>query len=248
MATTLITGAGNGIGRATAIAQATRGRDVALMDLDATGLLVTKAACEALGVRAQTHALDVADGAARSEAIAAINEELGPITALAHAAGISGPQPISQFTQSAWDQLMAVNLDAAAALTHELHVQMAEAGGGSIVYVSSVQGWFGHAWLPAYCASKAALLGLARAAAHELGWLNIRVNCVCPGAIDTNMMSPILAVDEARVALVERTPLGRIGQPEDIADVISFLLSDDARFVTGAHLVADGGMTMHNGV
>jgi NAD(P)-dependent dehydrogenase (short-subunit alcohol dehydrogenase family) len=101
----------------------------------------------------------------------------------------------------------------------------------------------GSAFLPAYCASKAGLLGLTRAACAELGPEGIRINAICPGAVDTPLLAPLLEMPGARERLESGTPLGRLAQPEDIASVVRFLLSDEAAYITGTSLVVDGGMT-----
>ena len=143
-----------------------------------------------------------------------------------------------------WDQVLDVNLRAAATVTRELHASLLEAGPGSaIVYISSIEGLVGSAMLPAYCASKAGLIGLTRSVCAQLGPEGIRVNSVCPGAVDTPLLAPLLALPGAQERLVEHTPLRRLAQPEDIASVVRFLLSDDAAYISGTSIVVDGGMT-----
>lgn len=248
MNATLVTGAASGIGRATGIALARSGQPVILWDLNEDGLHATAESCRTFGVDVSTATLDVTNESARRAALDAAQEYHAGINGLVHAAGISGPQPISAFTQPEWSAVMNVNLTTAAALTHELHVPLIEAGDGAVVYLSSIEGFFGHQWLPAYCASKAGLLGLARASAHELGQFGVRVNCVCPGAVQTPMLEPFLDLGDNRATIIGRTPLGRLAQPEDIADAIVFLLSPAARFVNGTSLVVDGGLTAISGI
>jgi NAD(P)-dependent dehydrogenase (short-subunit alcohol dehydrogenase family) len=113
----------------------------------------------------------------------------------------------------------------------------------AIVGIASVEALIGNGMIPAYCASKAGLLGLTRSLAHRLGLEGIRVNAVCPGAVDTPMLAPVLAIEEARKELTKRIPLRRVAEPADIARVVRFLLSDDAAYVHGAAIVVDGGMT-----
>jgi NAD(P)-dependent dehydrogenase (short-subunit alcohol dehydrogenase family) len=125
-----------------------------------------------------------------------------------------------------------------------LHASLLEANPGSaVVYISSIEGLVGSPNLPAYCASKAGLLGLTRAVCAQLGPDGIRVNSVCPGAVDTPLLAPLLELPGARARLLEHTPLRRLAQPEDIATVVRFLLSDDAAYVSGTSIVVDGGMT-----
>jgi NAD(P)-dependent dehydrogenase (short-subunit alcohol dehydrogenase family) len=115
--------------------------------------------------------------------------------------------------------------------------------GSAVVAISSVEAIIGHGVLPAYSASKAGVLGLTRSLAHALGGEGIRVNAVCPGAVDTPMLAPLLAWEQARRALEARIPLERIARPEEIAAAVRFLLSDQASYVHGTHLMVDGGMT-----
>ena len=124
-----------------------------------------------------------------------------------------------------------------------------EAGSGSaIVHISSIEAFTGNTWLAAYCSSKAGLLGLTRASSQTFGPDGIRVNAVCPGAVDTPLLAPLLAIPGTRDDLERRTPLGRLAQPDDIARVVRFLLSDEASYVNGTSLVVDGGMLAVGGV
>jgi NAD(P)-dependent dehydrogenase (short-subunit alcohol dehydrogenase family) len=111
------------------------------------------------------------------------------------------------------------------------------------VYISSIEGWVGNPFLPAYCASKAGLLGLTRSACALLGAEGIRVNSVCPGAVETPLIAPLLELPGARENLIAHTPLGRLARPEDIASVVRFLLSEGAAYISGTSIVVDGGMT-----
>jgi NAD(P)-dependent dehydrogenase (short-subunit alcohol dehydrogenase family) len=241
----LVTGAASGIGRATAQALAAAGRDLILWDIQAEALRDLAAQ---LPVVTSVAAFDVTDVVARHSALTEAREAHDSIVGFVHAAGVSGAEPISAYTAESWARTIDINLTTAAAMTHELADDLAAAGEGAIVYISSVEGWFGHEWLPAYCTSKSGLLGLARAAGMELAKRGVRVNCVCPGAIETPMLQPLLDFDEFRDRTISRTPLGRLGQPEDIADVIVFLLSQQARFVTGTSLIVDGGLTSIGGI
>lgn len=241
----LVTGAASGIGRATAHALAAAGRDLILWDIQSEPLRDLAAQ---LPVVTSVAAFDVTDTAARHSALTEARETHDTIVGFVHAAGVSGAEPISAYTAESWARTIDINLTTAAAMTHELAEDLAAAGDGAIVYISSVEGWFGHEWLPAYCTSKSGLLGLARAAGMELAKRGVRVNCVCPGAIETPMLQPLLDFDEFRDRTISRTPLGRLGQPEDIADVIVFLLSQQARFVTGTSLIVDGGLTSIGGI
>ena len=152
--------------------------------------------------------------------------------------------PLTHIDDAAWDEVLDVNLRAGATLTRALHPALLEANPGSaIVYISSIEALVGHAGYPAYCASKAGLLGLTRSACAELAPEGIRVNSICPGVVETPLLAPLLEIPEAKQKLISDTPLGRLAQPEEIASVVRFLLSDEASYITGASIVVDGGMT-----
>lgn len=246
----IVTGGASGIGRATALALAEAGRPVVIWDLDEKGAKATARDAKKLWrVTTSWLGIDVTDSSMLSDAIATARHEIGPIGGLVHAAGVSGATQITAMDDAAWDGVLKVNLRAAALLTKELTDSLTEAGpGSSIVYVSSIEAFFGHDFLPAYAASKAGLLGLTRSACHTLGPAGIRVNSVCPGAVETPMLQPLLDIEGVRADLEARTPLLRLAQPEDIARAIRFLLSDEARFITGTHLVIDGGLTAISGI
>ncbi len=241
----VVTGGGSGIGRATALALAEIGRPVAVWDRDAVGAAETAAeATDRHGVDACSVAIDVTDAEAFPVAIAESLKTIGAIGGLVHAAGVAGPMPVDGLDEDAWDAVLDVNLRAEALLVRALLPALREAGPGSaIVGVSSIEGLVGSGLLPAYCASKAGLLGLTRSLCQRLAPEGIRVNAVCPGAIRTPMLAPALAINGVEDLLVGKVPLGRVAEPEEVATVVRFLLSDDARYVTGTYIVVDGGMT-----
>lgn len=241
----IVTGGGSGIGRATCLALAEIGRPVAAWDLHADGAQETARMChERFDVRTHALGLDVRDPGALDAAVAAARARLGPIGGLVHAAGVSGPMPIDLMTADAWDAVLDVNLRAEALLVRACVDVLREAMPGSaVVGIASVEAIIGNGMIPAYCASKAGLLGLTRSLAHRLGLEGIRINAVCPGAVDTPMLAPALAIPEAQRELKRRIPLRRIADPSEIARVVRFLLSDDASYVHGASIVVDAGMT-----
>jgi NAD(P)-dependent dehydrogenase (short-subunit alcohol dehydrogenase family) len=241
----VITGGGSGIGLACALALAQVGRAVAIWDRDGGAARRAAARCiDEYGVRAVGLKIDVTKTTTLKGAVRRSVSELGPIGGLVHSAGIGGPVPVTLIDDASWDEVLDVNLRAAATVTKELHAALRDASPGSaIVYISSIEGWVGNAFLPAYCASKAGLLGLTRSVCALFGPDGIRVNSVCPGAVETPLLAPLLELPEARERLVGRTPLGRLAQPEDIASVVRFLLSDEAAYITGTSIVVDGGMT-----
>ncbi len=241
----VITGGASGIGLATALALAEAGRSVAIWDRNGPAARSVARRCtDEFGVPATGLKVDVTVTASLRAAVRKSRTELGPIGGLVHAAGIGGPMPVTMIDDASWDEVLDVNLRAGATLTRELHASLLEANPGSaIVYVSSIEAYVGNVFLPAYCASKAGLLGLTRSACATLGPDGIRVNAICPGAVDTPLLAPLLELPGAREQLITRTPLGRLAQPEDIAAVIRFLLSDEAAYISGTSLVVDGGMT-----
>jgi len=241
----VVTGGGSGIGQATAFALAQVGRAVAIWDRDGAAARRVAGQCaDEYGVRAVGIKVDVTKTATLKAAVKRSQTELGRIGGFVHSAGIGGPAPLTLIDDSSWDEVLDVNLRAGAIITKELHPSLVSANPGSaIVYVSSIESAVGNPFLPAYCASKAGLLGLTRSACALLGPEGIRVNSVCPGAVDTPLLAPLLELPGARENLIAHTPLGRLAQPEDIAAVIRFLLSDEAAYISGTSITVDGGMT-----
>lgn len=247
----VVTGAGSGIGRAACLRLAEEDARVAVTSRTAEHVQETCAEVErATGARPLGITLDVADSAAVDEAFARVAGELGSLDVLVANAGIeippgdSGEGPnIADTTDDQWARIQRVNVDGVfyacrAALRHM-------PDGGSIVTVGSINSFIAWENDGAYTTSKGAVLQLTRSVAVDVAARNIRVNCVCPGVIDTGLTDQFLAaVDDPERLHGEYAavaPLGRTGQPREIANCILFLASDEASFVTGAALVADGG-------
>jgi NAD(P)-dependent dehydrogenase (short-subunit alcohol dehydrogenase family) len=238
----IITGGGSGIGAATMHALAEAGRPVAAWDLNGDNAVrVAKEVSDKHGVAALGLALDVTDTAAFGSAIASSRDALGTIGGLVHCAGIPGVSTIDELDDSVWSLTLSTHLTSAAVLVRELTPDLKRNPGSAVVFIASIAAIVGFDANPAYCAAKSGLLGLARSTAARLGEHRIRANSVCPGFIETPMMARSLQAGGDRFAT--RAPLRRIGQPDDIAAAVRFLLSDDASFVTGAELVVDGGVT-----
>ena len=236
----LITGASRGIGRAIAVALAREGWPVCVNYLehrDAAENLAT--ALREEGRAAMAFRADVSDRRAVESMARAAAETLGPVELLVNNAGISHQGLFQDVDDTLWDRMLAVNLTGARNAVQAVLPHMLEEKRGGIVNISSIWGLRGGSCEVAYACTKAAIVGLTRSLALELAPSGIRVNCVAPGCIETDMVRALGA--ETRAMLVDETPLGRLGRPEDIAEAVVFLASEKASFITGQVLTADGG-------
>lgn len=236
----LVTGASRGIGRAVARRLSDEGWAVAInyhVRRDAAESLLSE--LRAKGRRAMIVQADVADGSAVKEMFARVEQELGPVETLVNNAGIAGQMLFQDITDEQWNRYFAVNLGGArrciqAALPHMIHVKR-----GCIVNISSIWGLRGASCEAAYACTKAGLIALTRSLALELAPSGIRVNCVAPGVINTDMVQVL--GEETLSCLAQQTPLGRLGTAEDVAAAVAFYAREEASFVTGQVLCADGG-------
>ena len=242
----VVTGGGSGIGRATCLAVAEVGRPVAAWDVNIEGAEETAALCrKEHGVEAVALEVDVRSQEAVEAAAAETVAALPSVGGLVHAAGVAGPMPIDFTDADTWDAVLDVNLRGQAFAIRALLPALKEAGPGSaVVGIASVEAIVGNGMVPAYCASKSGVLGLTHSMAQRLAIDGIRINAVCPGAVDTPMLAPLLAMPQARKMMEDRIPLHRVADPMEIARVVRFLLSDDASYVHGASIVVDAGMTV----
>ena len=236
----LVTGASRGIGRGIALQLAREGWDVCVNYIQQREAAeVVAAQIRSIGQNAMAYQADVADGEAVNAMVRAVEAQLGPVTLAVNNAGISGQGLFQDTSDEVWDRHMAVNLGGARNVIRAVLPHMLSEKSGCIVNISSIWGLRGARCEVAYACSKAAVIGLTRSLALELAPSGIRVNCVAPGCIDTDMVQVL--GDETRSMLIEETPLGRLGTPEDIAHAVAFFASDKASFLTGQVLTADGG-------
>ena len=242
----LVSGGGNGIGAACAHKFAEAGARVAVIDRD--GEAARRVAAE-LGDNASGHQLDVSDGEAFTRLATDIAAAEGGIDVLVNSAGTITRQTIASMPVADWDRIMAVNLRGPFNGTQAVIQHMKKRGGGAIVNVASVAGRrisFGGG--ANYTSSKAGLLGFTRHAAYELAPDRIRVNAVCPGPTATGFGGGQVPSAEQKAARAKKIPLGRMIEPEDIADAVLFLASDMARMCTGIALDVDGGVLISNDI
>ncbi|MFN8585279.1 MAG: SDR family oxidoreductase [Dehalococcoidia bacterium] len=238
----VVTGAAHGIGRATALAFGRAGASVVVADHGDAGEAVAEEV-RASGAEAVFVRVDVARAPEVAALMEATEARFGRIDCLFNNAGIEGQQaPTAEATLENWDRVIAVNLGGVFYGMKYAIPALLRAGGGAIVNNASVAGLVGFAGASAYTASKGGVVQLTRTAALEYAAQGIRVNCVCPGVIDTPMVERVIQGNPAvRDAMASMQPLGRMGTPEEIAQTVLFLSSDAASFITGGVFPVDGG-------
>jgi NAD(P)-dependent dehydrogenase (short-subunit alcohol dehydrogenase family) len=240
----IVTGAGSGIGRATALGLAQEGARVVLVDRDQAGGATTRSLLTTAGADAHFIVGDVSRG---SDTKAMVDEAVrifGRLDALINNAAVMVQKAVPELSEEEWDYVLGVNLKSVFLCSKQAILCFRrQGGGGTIVNMASVNSFYAESGIAAYCAAKGGVQQLTRAMAIDHSAEGIRINCICPGWIDTPMNANYFADPAARAFADKLHAIGRIGQPAEVAAVAAFLVSDDASFVTGASIVADGGFS-----
>ena len=246
----IVTAGGSGIGAATVRRFAREGAAVVIADLSGSRAEQVRAEVAGSGGRAATIKMDVADPQAVEATIKLALDSFGRLDVLFNNAGMAEVSLIHETTLASWERVMAVTLTGTfLGLKYAIPI-MRKQGGGAVINTASISGMHGDYGMASYNAAKAAVINLTRTAALENAKHGIRVNCVCPGAINTRA-AEILGkgrADEFRRVMGSAHPVGRMGEPEEIASTVTFLASDEASFITGASYVVDGGVTAGTGL
>jgi NAD(P)-dependent dehydrogenase (short-subunit alcohol dehydrogenase family) len=245
----LVTGAGSGIGRASAELFAAEGAAVAVVDVRADAAQETVDKLTAAGGRALALAADVTSAEQVEAAVEQAAAEFGRLDLLYNNAGIDSRGSVAEATEDDWERCFAVNVKGTFLCSKAVIPHLRDAGGGTIVNQGSVAGLVAVPNFAAYCAAKGAVVSLTRSMAIDLAPQRIRVNAICPGTVFTPLMEPMLRargngdLEAGLTKTLVKYPIGRLGTPEEIAKVALFLSSDESSFMTGSIVTADGGMT-----
>jgi dihydroanticapsin dehydrogenase len=244
----VVTGGASGIGGATVDLLAERGAAVVFGDIEGERIAERQARLGGAGHRVEAVRTDVGDEAAIVALIERAVEFMGGIDVVINVAGVQRAAPVTETEPDSWDRQFAVNAKSCYLTAKYAVPEMIKAGGGSFVSVASVAAVKGMGGLSAYSASKGAIISLTRSLAVELGPAGIRVNCLCPGWVDTPFNGPIISfmggLDAQDVVIKRDVPLGRQALPPEMAEVLVFLASDAASYLTGQAVVVDGGVTV----
>ena len=239
----LVTGASRGIGRAAAVSLAAAGARVAVnYARSAADAATTAAAITTAGGEAEIVAADVADAAAVTAMFEQLNERWGGIDILVNNAAVTHDAYLMMLSENAWDRVLTTNLRGAFLCCRHAVRAMIAGHWGRIINVISPAGLLGKDGAANYAASKGGLLSMGKSLAREVARYGITVNAVCPGLVETRLVAGL--PPDVRARYLEQIPLGRFGTPEEVADAITFLASERARYITGATLTVDGGLTM----
>jgi len=242
--TALVTGAGKGLGRASALALAAAGADVAVLARTASDIARVAGEIEALGRRALPLVADATRSADVDAAVAKVMAAFGAIDVLVHSVGRSLRKPVLSLSDAEWTGLIAANLDSTFFVCRAVGRQMVAQGRGSIINIASAAGLRGRPTNAPYSAAKAGVINLSRAMAMEWAPHKVRVNVLAPGRFLTPLTEPEMSDPAKYAAFIKQVPLGRIGQPEELKDIVLWLASDASAFATGSVIVIDGGQTL----
>jgi 3-oxoacyl-[acyl-carrier protein] reductase len=240
--TAVVTGAARGIGKSIALRLAREGAALGVVDVDEAAAKATAEEIGALGVNAHAWQCDVVSFDAVEALGSTVMDAFGHVDILVNNAGITRDRLIMRMSPQEWDQVIAVNLTGVFNFCKVFGPQMLRQRSGAIVNIASVVGQMGNAGQANYAASKAGLIGLTKTLAKEFAARGVRVNAVAPGFIHTPMTEKL--TDDVRTKMMSTIPMGRFGEPEDVADIVFFLASDLSRYVTGQVVNCDGGMIM----
>lgn len=238
---TVVTGAGNGIGRACALAFAESGASVAIVDISAEALASAQAEIEALGGKCTSYPCDVTRVSQIEEVMEEIYKTQGSIDLLLNSAGINIQQIAEEVTEEAWDKIMDVNLKGTFFCCQAAGKKMIQKKKGKIINLTSAMSMVGFFRRSAYCASKGAVKQLSKVLAIEWAPHNISVNCIAPTFINTPLTEPMFKEESFYNEVVSRIPMGKVGETSDVIGAALYLASDAADFVTGTTLLVDGG-------
>ena len=239
----LITGSTRGLGLAIARAMAEQGARVIINSRSIDDCQATVEALMGEGHDAHAMAFDAGDGPSREAALTGLDNSTGGIDILVNNAGIIHRAPLSEFAEEKWRNVLNVNLTAPFLLAQAVAPGMVQQGWGRIINIASIMGQIGRATIPAYVSSKHGLVGLTKTLAIELGPHGVTVNAINPGYFATELNIPLMADADFDAMVKGRTPLGRWGEPAELAGAAVFLASDAGGYVNGAALTVDGGMT-----
>jgi 3-oxoacyl-[acyl-carrier protein] reductase len=238
----LITGAARGIGREIALTLAGEGADIAICDINEEALAICKGEIESLGRRCVSSVADVSNTKSAEEMVNKTLDKFSRIDILVNNAGITKDALLMRMCEEDWDAVLAINLKGAFNFTKAVSKVMVKQRYGKIVNIASIIGIMGNAGQANYAASKAGLIGLTKSTAKELAARGINVNAIAPGFIRTPMTDKL--TDQQKEAMLKLIPLGRFGEPKDVASLVLFLATDSSSYITGEVIKVDGGMVM----